>query len=194
MFEYETRDTRLSRKIQNVFPLHAYHRLAPLLQRLRMRKEPEEIELLRKSCAITRDAFIRTMRFIRPGVSEFEIEAEITHEFIRQGAMGHAYDPIVASGANACFLHYTDNNAVCRDGEMVLMDIGSEYHNYAADLSRTIPVNGKFTERQAKVYDALLEVFYYARELMKPGVFMADFHEKVCRPDGTSTHQNGFIH
>ncbi len=179
-FEYETRDIRLSKKIRNVFPLHSYHRLAPLIQRLRMRKEPDEIDQLRKSCSITRDAFIRTLQFMKPGVYEFQVEAEITHEFIRQGAMGHAYDPIIASGTNACFLHYTDNKSICRDGEMVLMDIGSEYNNYAADLSRTIPVNGHFTKRQAQVYDALLEVFYYARGLMKPGVLMADFHDKVC--------------
>ncbi len=180
-FEYETRDIRLSKKIRNFFPLHSYHRLAPLIQKLRMRKESWEVDQLRKSCDITRDAFIRTMQFIKPGVMEYEVEAEIIHEFIKQGAMGHAYEPIVASGVNACFLHYTDNIAPCRDRELVLMDIGSEYHNYAADLSRTIPVNGKFSKRQAELYDALLDVFYHAREMMKPGVVMADFHEKVCR-------------
>ncbi len=180
-FDYETRDMRMSRKIREIFPLHSYHRLAPLLMELRMRKKPAEIEIIKKSCGITRDAFLRTLRFIKPGVREFEIEAEITHEFIRQGAAGHAYDPIVASGVNACFLHYTENQAVCRDGELVLMDIGSEYRNYAADLSRTVPVNGKFSARQAKVYDSLLEVFYFARDMMKPGVVMAEFHDKVCR-------------
>jgi len=180
-FEYETRDARLSKKIRQVFPLHTYHRLAPLLQRLRMRKEPEEIEQLRKSCAITRDAFIQTAKYMKPGIKEYEAEAEIIGEFIRQGAMGHAYEPIVASGNNACYLHYTDNHDVCRDGELVLMDIGSEFNNYAADLSRTIPVNGRFTKRQAEIYDALLEVFYFAREQMKPGVLMSEFHDKVCR-------------
>ena len=99
------------KKSEMVFPLHSYHRLAPLMQRLRMIKEPEEIDQLRKSCEITRDAFIRTMRFMKPGVHEYEVEAEITHEFIRQGAMGHAYDPIIAPVANACFLHYTDNKS-----------------------------------------------------------------------------------
>jgi Xaa-Pro aminopeptidase len=178
--DVDSRDERLGRKIQAAFPLHSFHRLAPLLCKLRMIKEPEEIELIKQACNITKDAFLRVLDFVKPGVMEYEVEAEITHEFLRLGASGHAYDAIIAGGKNACILHYVDNCDRCKDGELLLMDFGAEYANYAADLTRTIPVNGKFTKRQAQVYDSNLRVLKYAKTLMKPGILMADFHSQVC--------------
>ncbi len=177
--EVESRDVRNAKKIQSVFPLHSYHRLAPALSKLRMIKEPEEISLISTAISITRDAFLRVLQFTRPGILEYEIEAEISHEFIRKAANGHAYEPIIASGANACILHYIDNNRVCNNGDLLLMDFGAEYAHYAADLTRTIPVNGKFTPRQARVYDANLRVLRAAIRLMKPGVLLSDFHAEV---------------
>jgi len=177
--EIESRDVRMGKKIQSVFPLHSYHRLAPALSKLRMIKEPEEIAQINKAVGITRDAFLRLLHFVKPGVMEYEVEAEMTHEFIRQAANGHAYEPIIASGANACILHYIDNNRECKNGDLLLMDFAAEYANYAADLTRTIPVNGKFTPRQAKVYDANLRVLKAAIKLMKPGVLLGDFQAEV---------------
>ncbi len=177
--ETESRDARMAKKIQTVFPLHSYHRLAPVLSKLRMIKEPEEIVLIEKAIDITSAAFERILKAVKPGIKEYEVEAEITHEFLRQAANGHAYEPIIASGANACILHYIDNNKVCRDGDLLLMDFGAEYANYAADLTRTIPVNGKFTKRQAEVYDANLRVLRAAIKLMKPGVLLSDFQGEV---------------
>jgi len=177
--EIETRDARMAKKIQSVFPLHSYHRLAPVLSKLRMIKETEEIALVSKAIRITGDAFTHLLRIIKPGMMEYEIEAEISHEFIRQAANGHAYEPIIASGANACILHYIDNNRECKDGDLLLMDFGAEYANYAADLTRTIPVNGKYTPRQARVYDANLRVLRAAISLMKPGVLLSDFQAEV---------------
>ncbi|MCB8994788.1 MAG: aminopeptidase P N-terminal domain-containing protein [Bacteroidales bacterium] len=178
--EIETRDSRMAKKIQAVFPLHSYHRLAPVLSKLRMIKEPEEIALMQQAVNITRDAFLGLLKFVKPGVMEYEVEAEITREFIRNGANGHAYEPIIASGANACILHYIENNRVCKEGDLLLMDFGAEYANYAADLTRTIPVSGKFSARQAKVYDANLRVLKAAIKLMKPGILLGDFHSEVC--------------
>jgi Xaa-Pro aminopeptidase len=177
--EIESRDVRMAKKIQSVFPLHSYHRLAPVLSKIRMIKEPEEIALIRLAIEITRDAFVRVLKFTKPGIWEYELEAEISHEFIRKAANGHAYQPIIASGANACILHYIDNNRICNNGDLLLMDFGAEYANYAADLTRTIPVNGKFTARQAKVYDANLRVLRSAIKLMKPGVLLSDFQAEV---------------
>ncbi len=177
--DVESRDVRMAKQIQSDYPLHSYHRLAPVLSNLRVIKEPEEIEIISKAAAITRDAFLRVLQFTKPGVMEYEVEAEIIHEFIRQAANGHAYEPIIASGANACILHYIDNNRVCRDGDLVLMDFGAEYANYAADLTRTIPVNGRFSPRQAKVYDANLRVLKEAIKRMKPGVLLSDFNKEV---------------
>jgi Xaa-Pro aminopeptidase len=177
--ENESRDARMAKKIQSVFPLHSYHRLAPILSKLRMIKEPEEISLISNAISITRDAFLRVLQFVKPGIHEYEVEAEIAHEFIRRAANGHAYEPIIASGENACILHYVDNNRICKNGDLLLMDFGAEYANYAADITRTIPVNGKFTSRQAKVYDANLRILRSAIKLMKPGVLLADFHLEV---------------
>lgn len=173
-------DLRFAHKIINRYPLHEYKRLAPLLTELRMEKEPEEIRQIIKACEITEKAFRRVLSFVRPGVMEYEIEAEIIHEFIRNGAQGHAYDPIVASGKNACVLHYIKNDARCKDGDLLLLDFGAEYANYAADCSRTIPVNGKFTRRQLDCYNAVLRVMKKATRLLVPGTTIDEVYKKVC--------------
>ncbi len=173
------RDIRFIEEIRKYYPLHNYERAAPLLRDLRPVKSEIEIELIRKACRITNDAFIRILKFIKPGVAEYEIEAEIIHEFIRQRATGHAYAPIIASGKNANILHYTDNNQVCKDGEVILFDFGAEYANYNADLSRSVPVNGKFTRRQKEVYDSVLRIMKEARKMLAPGVLWNEYHNEV---------------
>jgi Xaa-Pro aminopeptidase len=177
--EIESRDVRMAKKVQSVFPLHSYHRLAPVLSKIRMIKEPEEIQLIQKAIDITNDAFIRVLKFLKPGHMEYEVEAEISHEFIRKAANGHAYEPIIASGANACILHYIDNNRECKDGDLLLMDFGAEYANYAADITRTIPVNGKFTPRQAEVYDANVRVLRATIKMLKPGILISEYQAEV---------------
>ncbi len=149
------------------------------MARLRSIKHQTEIDLIQRACNITRDAFIRVCKFLKPGVMEYEVEAEIIHEFIRQRANGHAYTPIIASGKSACILHYIENNRTCEDGDLVLMDFGAEYANYAADLTRTIPANGKFTPRQKAVYNAVLRVMKQAKNMLKPGVVLADYNKEV---------------
>jgi Xaa-Pro aminopeptidase len=153
--------------------------LAPLLQNLRMIKQPEEIEEIRRAAAITRSAFQRVLKKAEPGLYEYQIEAEIIAEFIGSGAEGHAFEPIVACGKNALVLHYVENDCLCGDGELLLMDFGAELNHYASDCSRTIPVNGRFTKRQRSLYDAVLRVFRKARDLMVPGTLIADFHQAV---------------
>jgi len=153
--------------------------LAPLLQSLRMIKQPEEIGEIRKAVAITRSAFQRVLKKAGPGLYEYQVEAEIIAEFIGSGAEGHAFEPIVACGKNALTLHYVENNCVCKEGELLLIDFGAELNHYAADCSRTIPVSGRFTGRQRLIYDAVLRIFRKARELMVPGTLMADFHQAV---------------
>lgn len=164
----ESRDARFVRGLQERYPLHQYHRLARLMHRLRIVKQPVEVDLLRKACAITRDGFERVCRFVQPGVSEHEVEAEFAHEFIRQRG-NFAYNPIIASGANACILHYNDNDRPCRDGDVLLLDVAANYGNYNADLTRTIPVNGHFTKRQRQVYQAVLRVLRASIAGLKPG-------------------------
>lgn len=175
----ETRDDRFRDWIKKEYPLHTYDRIAPITDYLRSIKEPEEIELMQTACNLTAKGVERVLKFIRPGVMEFEIEAELTHEFLRGRSRGFAYTPIVASGFNACVLHYIENNNECKDGELILMDIGAEYANYASDLTRTIPVNGKFTERQAAVYNAVLRVMKKCEEILRPGITLADYHAQV---------------
>lgn len=153
--------------------------LSPLLTQLRMLKEPEEVEEIKKACTVTRSAFLRVMRSLRPGMREFEVEAEITAEFIRNGARGHAFEPIIASGANALTLHYVENSGTCREGDLLLMDFGAEVNNYAADCSRTIPVGGRFSKRQRQLYESVYRVFIQARSLMVPGITLPDLHEQV---------------
>ncbi|WP_207424477.1 aminopeptidase P family protein [Desertivirga brevis] len=173
------RDLRFIHDLKYKFPLHKYERSAPLLRQLRAKKSSFEVDLTKKACQITRDAFIRVLKFVKPGVKEYEIEAEIIHEFIRQGATGHAYSPIIASGANANILHYNDNNQICKDGDLILFDFAAEYANYNADLSRSIPVNGRFTQRQKDVYNAVLRVFKEAKKMLVPGTIWNEYHTEV---------------
>jgi Xaa-Pro aminopeptidase len=166
-------------ELRRKYPLHHYERSAVILRELRVVKSGIEIELAKKACEITRDAFVRVLKFVKPGVAEYEIEAEITHEFLKQRATGNAYSPIIASGSNANVLHYIDNNQVCRDGDILLLDFGAEYANYNADMTRSIPVNGHFTKRQRKVYDAVLRVMKGATKLILNGILLSDYHEEV---------------
>lgn len=173
------RDLRMLEELRRKYPLHKYERSALILRDLRVVKSPIEVELTRKACEITRDAFIRTLKFIKPGVPEYEIEAEITHEFLRQRATGHAYNPIIASGKNAIVLHYNDNNQICNDGDVILFDFGAEYANYNADMSRSVPVNGRFTKRQKDVYNAVLRVMRAASQMIVAGTAWNDYNEEV---------------
>jgi Xaa-Pro aminopeptidase len=178
----ESRDFRFINHCKVLFPLHSYHRLAPIMQSLREVKSPEEIDCMRKACEITELGFRRILKFVKPGVMEYEIEAEYAHEFIRNGAGFADYQPIVASGASACVLHYVENNKACNDGELLLMDTAAGYVNYNADMTRTIPVNGRFTKRQRQVYDAVHRVMKAATAIMKPGITKKewqDFTEEI---------------
>lgn len=178
--EVETREERFRKRCQIRYPRHRYERLAPLTYPLRAVKSDTEIQLLRQACDITEKGFRRVCRFLKPGVKEFEIEAEFTHEFIRNRSRGFAYNPIIASGINACSLHYLENNDTCQDGDLLLLDVAAEYAHYNADLTRTIPVNGKFTDRQRAVYNAVLNVFKVCREeLLKPGVEIKAYQKEV---------------
>jgi Xaa-Pro aminopeptidase len=163
------RDLRFAREIREQFPNHEYRRVAPLLYPLRTIKSAVEIELVRQAIDVTGKAFQRILEFVRPGVTEYQVEAELIHEFLFRGAAGSAYHPIVASGENACTLHYIENSRECKDGDLLLMDFGAEYGQYAADLTRTIPVNGKFTDRQRACYDAVLRVLRQSSRLLVAG-------------------------
>ena len=175
----QTRDDRFRDWLTKEYPIHNYERSAPILHKLRAIKEPEEIELMQQACNITGKAVDRILKFIKPGVMEFEIQAEIMHEFLRNRSRGFAYEPILASGFNACVLHYVQNNQECKDGDLILMDFGAEYANYASDLTRTVPVNGKFTERQKEVYTAVLTVMKQATAILRPGITLHEYHKKV---------------
>lgn len=175
------RDLRMINELKAKYPLHQYQRSAPILRDLRPVKSDVEVQLTKKACEITRDAFVRVLKFVKPGVTEYEIEAEVTHEFLRQRATGHGYNPIIASGKNAIVLHYNDNNQVCNDGDVILFDFGAEYANYNADLSRSIPVNGRFTTRQRDVYNAVLRVMREATKLIVAGTVSPEYHEEVGR-------------
>jgi len=172
----DTRNDRFIQFCQKNYPLHNYKRLAPITNDLRSKKEPQEIETIQKACNITQLAFERILKTIKPGIKEYEIEADIIHEFIRNGSRGHAYQPIIASGANACVLHYIQNDNVCKDGELILMDFGAEYGNYASDLTRVVPVNGKFTSRQKEVYTAVLNIFKEIKKIIKPGATLQEIN------------------
>lgn len=177
--EVPYRDQRFAASLREKYPHHQYERSAPLMAALRVIKSDTEIQLMRTACDITDKAFRRVLRFTRPGVNECEIEAEIIHEFIRNRATGHAYTPIIASGPNACVLHYNENNKDCKAGHVILLDFGAEYANYAADLSRSIPVSGKFSARQRDVYNAVLRVMRAARKMLMPGTIISKYHEEV---------------
>lgn len=161
------------------FPLHEIERAAPILHELRSLKSKIELDLIGQAIQITNDAFHRVLKFVKPNVWEYEVEAEITHEFLKKRATGHAYEPIIASGANACVLHYVSNNKACKKDDLLLLDFGAEYANYCADLSRTIPVSGRFSKRQKEVYNAVLHVHNEAKKLMKEGMILNDFNLEV---------------
>jgi len=175
----ETRNARFIKDCQARYPLHRYERIAPLLHRLRVTKDAEEIKQLQRACDITEAGFRRLLGFIKPGVGEWEIEAELLHEFVRRGSRGFAYAPIIGTGKNACVLHYVENDKVCRDGELVLMDVAAEYAGWASDLTRTVPVNGRFSKRQRDVYDAVLRVFHGANGLLRPGNTPMEYQKQV---------------
>lgn len=177
--EMETREDRFIKKCKAQFPAHSYAKSAPILQRLRAVKDPIELDLLQQACDITNAGFRRVLNFVKPGVQEYEIEAEYLHEFIRRRSDGFAYTPIIASGGNANVLHYIENNQPCNDGDLILMDVGAQYANYASDMSRTIPVNGRFTDRQKAVYNAVLRVKNEATQLLVPGTLWKEYHVEV---------------
>lgn len=177
--EVETREDRFIKKLKADYLSHQVRRSAPIMHRIRSIKNPLEIELMRKACSITKLGVERLLKFVKPGVFEYEIEAELIHEFVRNRSKGFAYTPIIASGANACVLHYIENNRECKDGEVILLDVGAEYANYASDLSRSIPVNGRFTERQKAVYNSVLHVKNEAQKLLVPGTIMNEYHKEV---------------
>ncbi len=175
----ESRDSRFISWCKEKYPLHRYERIAPIMSKLRAIKSKEEIDQLQIACDITESAFRRVLKFVKPGVKEYEIEAEFIHEFLRKGSRGFAYEPIIASGANSCVLHYIENSKACKAGDVLLLDVGAEYGNYNADMTRTIPVSGKFTKRQKDVYNAVLRIKRAAIKLLKPGVQYFDYHKEV---------------
>lgn len=175
----ETRDARFVQWCQAKFPLHHYHRVAPLMSELRRVKQKREIELLQKACDITEQGFHRVLKFLKPGVMEYEIEAEYIHEFVRRGSRGFAYTPIVASGPSAVILHYIENNQKCHAGDVVLLDVAAEYAGYNADLTRTIPVSGRYSKRQRAVYDAVLRVHREAFAMLRPTTRYFEFQKEI---------------
>jgi Xaa-Pro aminopeptidase len=174
------RDYRYIAEMQSRYPLHNYKRSARILKDLRAIKTPLEVEVMQEAIDITEKAFRRLLGFIKPGVFEYEIEAEMIHEFLRNRATGEGYGSIIASGDRARTLHYVSNNQECKDGELVLMDFGAQYGGYNADLTRTVPVNGKFTKRQKEVYNACLDIHKYCRTILKPGITLLDYTDKVA--------------
>ncbi len=177
--EVETREDRFIKKVKSDYPAHKTYKSAPIMHKIRSVKDPIEIELMQRACNITKAGINRLLKYIKPGVWEHHIEAELVHEFIMNSSKGFAYTPIIASGKNACVLHYIENNKECKDGDVILLDVGAEYANYASDLTRCIPVNGRFTDRQKEVYNAVLHVKKEAEKLLVPGVMMADYHKQV---------------
>lgn len=167
--DMETAQSRFNKQIIAQYPLHKIERSAPIMHKIRAIKHPIEIELIQEACNITEKGFRRLLNFVKPGVMEYEIEAELIHEFVRNRSRGFAYGPIIASGFNACVLHYVDNNKPCQDGDVLLLDVAAEYANYASDLTRAIPVNGKYTKRQKEVYNAVLRVMKGAKAMLKVG-------------------------
>ena len=177
--EVESRELRFARRCQHEYPLHRYERLAPLMHELRVIKSPHELSALNEAIRITGLGFQRLLGFVRPGVHEFEVEAELAHEFLRHRASAFAYPPIIGAGANACVLHYVTNHCQCQDGELLLLDVAARYGGYNADLTRTIPVNGRFTDRQRAVYNAVLRVFRTCCQMLRPGVIIHDYQKEV---------------
>ncbi len=179
--EIKSRDQRYYEYLKEKYPFHKYHRAQPILRRLRMIKSPAEIEAMLKACQITAKAFDRVLQTIEPGQPEYVVEGEIISTFIKEGASGHAYSPIVASGSSSCILHYVHNDQMCKDGDLLLLDFGCEYGHYAADLTRTIPVNGQYTSRQRQVYQAVLRVLREIRDIMVPGNTIEELNQEAGR-------------
>ena len=177
----QTRNDRFIKEMKEQYPLHQYGRLAPLMHRLRMIKGPEEMTQLQKAIDITGDGFERVLKFLKPGVGEWEVEAEYLHEFVRQRSRGFAYPPIIGAGKNACVLHYVENNCVCQDGDMVLMDVAAEWAHWNADMTRTVPVNGRFSERQRTIYNAVLRVFRESCDILRPGITPKEWQEQTVQ-------------
>lgn len=175
----QTRDDRFIIKVKQDYPSHQVRRSAPIMHSIRSLKHVIEIDLMQRACNITKKGVERLLGFIKPGVWEYEIEAELIHEFLCNRSQGFAYTPIVASGASACVLHYIENNQQCKDGDVILLDVGAEYANYASDLTRCIPVNGRFTDRQKAVYNSVLHVKNEAQKLLVPGTIMNEYHKEV---------------
>lgn len=177
--EVQTRDARFVEFCKKRYPLHNYCRSAPIMHELRPIKSKNEVELIQKACNITEKGFRRLLDFVKPGIMEYEIEAELIHEFVRNRSRGFAYGPIIACGANACILHYNDNNKECKAGEVILLDVAAEYGNYASDLTRCLPISGKFTTRQKDVYNAVLRVMRAAVKMLVVGNNIANYHNEV---------------
>ncbi len=177
--EVETREDRFIKQVKIDYPAHQVYKSAPILHKTRSIKEAVELALMQTACDITENGFRRVLDFVKPGVWEYEIEAEFAHEFLRNRSQGFAYTPIIASGKNACVLHYIENNQQCQAGDVMLLDVGAEYANYSSDLTRCIPVNGRFTPRQKAVYNAVLHVKNEATKLLVPGTIMAEYHKQV---------------
>lgn len=177
--ETETREDRFIKRTKEKYPAHTWAKSNPILQRLRSVKDQIELDILQKACNITEKGFRRALDFVKPGVWEYEIEAEFMHEFLRNRSRGFAYTPIIASGNNANVLHYVVNNQQCKDGDVLLLDVGAEYANYSSDMTRTIPVNGRFTKRQREVYEAVLRVKDEATKMLVPGNYWKEFHVEV---------------
>jgi Xaa-Pro aminopeptidase len=177
--EVETREDRFIKQVKQDYPAHQVYKSAPIMHKIRSIKNQIELDLMQTACNITEAGVRRLLGFIKPGVWEYEIEAELAHEFLRKRSKGFAYTPIIASGKNACVLHYIENNQQCKDGDVILLDVGAEYANYSSDLTRCIPVNGRFTARQKAVYNAVLHVKNEATKLLVPGTIMAEYHKQV---------------
>ncbi len=175
----QTAEMRFNKTIQQKYPLHNYKRSASIMHKIRAIKSTQEIDLIQQACDITEKGVRRLLKFIKPGVWEYEIEAELIHEFIRNRSAGFAYGPIIASGASACVLHYVDNNKQCKEGDVILLDVAAEYANYASDLTRCLPVSGKFTPRQKQVYDAVLRVMKAATKILLPGQTFEKYNKAV---------------
>jgi Xaa-Pro aminopeptidase len=177
--EVETREDRFIAKTRLLYPAHQVAKSAPLMHAIRAVKEDIETELMQKACNITEAGFRRLLKFVKPGVWEYEIEAELMHEFLRSRSKGFAYTPIVGSGPSACVLHYIENNQQCKAGDVILLDVGAEYANYASDMTRCIPVSGRFSERQRAIYDSVLHVKNEAEKMLVPGTLIPEYHKEV---------------
>jgi len=175
----DDRTARQAGRLMQRYPAHKYHRAQPILRKLRSQKAPVEIALLQQAIAITQGGFHEVFQTLRPGIGEHEIEAAVTGSFIRHRANGHAYPPIIASGPRSCILHYTNNNQMCSDGDLLLLDIGAEYANYASDITRTLPVSGQFTDRQREVYNAVYRILMEAQQMLVPGILLEEFETEV---------------